>query len=113
MTTYKELFENLGKEIQSASEAPHASIDLNIYRRTAEQIALNGKSSVILMCIFIATAFAITAFIQEVRISNRNHIIQEQRNVLSAQGIQDSIIFNCTHCGWKHTLELEPNAPHP
>ena len=108
-STFKELFINLRKEV----EASYSEINWSRHQKIAEEIALNGKSSTILICIFIAASFAITAFIQEVRISNRNHIIQEQRDVLSVQGIQDSILFNCVHCGWKHTLELEKNEANP
>ena len=107
MTTFKELFENLKKEIDATAMYPP---DLNIYRRTAEEIALNGKSSVILIAIFLVLGWAATTFIEEVRISSRNHTISQQRMVLSTMGAEDSIIFNCRHCVWKHTLEIKRDS---
>lgn len=106
MTTFKELFANLKKEIDCSKSPPYPDIDLQIYRRTAEQIALNGKSAMIILALFFSIGWAITAFIEEVRISNRNNLIQKQQELLSVKGV-DSVIFDCVHCGWKHTLELK------
>lgn len=106
MTTFKELFANLKKEIDACKITPYAEVDLQIYRRTSEQIALNGKSALIILAIFFALGWATTTFFEEVRISNRNNLIQKQKDLLSVEGA-DSVIFDCTHCGWKHTLELK------
>ena len=105
LTSFKDLFDNLQKEIDSSKEAPRATVDLKIYRRASEQIALNGKSSVIILAIFFAIGWAATWGIEELRLSNRNNLIHKQKELLSVQGA-DSVIFNCTHCGWEHTLEL-------
>lgn len=106
MTTFKELFANLKKEIDSCKRPPFADIDLQIYQKTAEQISINAKSAVILTAIFITVTLVAITLIEELRISNRNNLIKKQTELLSVQGA-DSVIFDCVHCGWKHTLELK------
>lgn len=110
MNNYRDLFGKLSDDVESSKQHPYSKVDWEWYRRIAEQISSNAKSSAVLIAIFIAAFFVCVTFFEELRINNRNHIIRQQHELLFVQGMQDSIIFNCVHCGWKHTLQIETNS---
>lgn len=106
MNNYKELFKRLESEVESSKLPPHAEVNWYWYRRIAEQIALNGKSMSITIAILLSAVLGATVLVEEMRISKREHIILEQKNLLKIDG-KDSISFQCVHCGWNHSLQIK------
>lgn len=107
--TFKQLFDLVDREFQTAKLPPNADFNKYYYRKMAERIALNGKGNVILLAIFIAATLGAVIMFDQLRISKRDHIIAKQRRELSILKT-DSVFYKCPHCLKEHSLRLIPDS---
>ena len=101
----KDAFKQMENEHLAGSK-----VDFTFYRILCERILLNHKSSAILISIFIAVLMLGVTFVEELRISKRNHIITEQREMLTVPRA-DSLQFKCPHCGWNDKQPVQEISP--
>lgn len=86
--------------------------DPEIHAAEAGLIARNQRrGDMLLIGLFFSAILVVGFFIEEIRIDNRNRRINNLENaappIPEPYTGRDSIIFKCTHCGWKHKLECE------
>ncbi len=66
------------------------------------------RAIITIICFLCGSIIGTTIF-EEIRISKRDHIIANQKLLLSVHP-EDSIKFECTHCGWKHVLQVQQDS---
>lgn len=75
----------------------------------ASRIAVEKRSSMIVVVLFFAAMAAMIALVEEIRISRRGTEIAKIKREL-AIGTEDSIQFNCRRCGWEHELHVKDTS---